>query len=219
MVTPEATFCTNCWLHILNARVRCKEIRLRDQTTVTDHSAFHSMLPLTWEYAHRSRKQTMESFSLPPRTVGMVPGWSVLSSGVHTPEDPRLEVQWMRTSGPDTPGSSLVDTARSCWRVSPLLSVCVTGGDRGWCRRVCNVRDDTRTHTHTHTHKHTRRSVMEITTQSDAVTVQWCIFKCAVWMLNVAETPQSCFPTDRGVAGNYMDCVHCFFLPPGGNKL
>lgn len=85
----------------------------------------------------------MESFPLPPRTVGMFPGWSVLSSGVHTSEDSRYEQRmWCSSVG-------LTDRFLTGESAVELLleSLTVTEGDRGRCRRAGNVRDDTHKHT------------------------------------------------------------------------
>lgn len=70
----------------------------------------------------------------------MVPGWSVLSSGIHASEDA------LKTSGHSVlqrdggrPALGLLDPPCSCGSVC----VCIGEGDRGRYRRAGNVRDDT----------------------------------------------------------------------------
>lgn len=104
---------------------------------VDAHTRTHTQIPLiyvpplTWEHAHRSRKQTMESFPLPPRTVGMIPGWSPLLSGVHASEDAlkaaAADALSFPSSVPSRGGAHrLVAAPRRCCRRE-----CVTEGDRG----------------------------------------------------------------------------------------
>lgn len=115
----------------------------------------------------------MESFPLPPRTVGMVSGWSELSSGIHASED--CYEQRMLCPSVALPARLFTHTLA----VQLLESLCVTVGDRGRCRRDGNVRDDTHTHS----------SRREITTHSSHVDLQHRF--CLVRSLDVTVV-QSC---------------------------
>lgn len=109
---------------------------------------------LTWEYAHRSRKQTMESFPLPPRTVGMVSGWSELSFGIHARED----CQEPRMLCPLRGAASSALQSRVS-RAASGESPCHCGRQRAmWAGRCCQ-----------RWHTHTRSSRREITTHSSHV--------------------------------------------------